>query len=137
MWRLATCRILVMSVLDHKSSSSSRGFAMISRRNALLPAIAGLVSLGGAYSAFAKKPSLVAKFDTDKDGTLDIKELQGRLSRKEFATADPDNDKTLTKDEYLAAIEKRFKAADPDNDGTVSAAEFRTASGQALARLLR
>jgi Ca2+-binding EF-hand superfamily protein len=133
---------------------------MISRRNALLAAIAGLVDLGGAYSAFAKKPSLVAKFDTDndgtvdlaeakkaasalfekldtdKDGTLDIKELQGRLSRKELATADPDNDKTLTKDEYLAAVEKRFKAADPDNDGTVSAAEFRTASGQALARLL-
>ena len=135
---------------------------MISRRNALLAAIAGLVGLGGAYRAFAKKPSsLVAKFDadndgtvdlaeakkaasalfekldTDKDGTLDIKELQGRLSPKEFATADPDNDKTLTKDEYLAAVEKRFKAADPDNDGTVSAAEFRTAAGQALARLLR
>ena len=79
---------------------------------------------------------LFDKLDTDKDGTLDVKELKGRLSRKDFAAADPDKDKTLTKDEYLAAVEKRFKAADPDNDGTVSAAEFRTASGQALARLL-
>jgi Ca2+-binding EF-hand superfamily protein len=133
---------------------------MISRRNAILTAIAGLAGIGATQAAFAKKPSPVALFDTDndgtvdlaeakkaasglfdkldrdKDGTLDIKELQGRLSRKDFAAADPDNDKTLTKDEYLAAVEKRFKAADPDNDGTVSAAEFRTASGQALARLL-
>ena len=87
----------------------------------------------------AKKAAsdLFDKLDTDKDGTLDIKELQGRLSRKDFATADPDKDKTLTKDEYLAAVEKRFKSrTKPDNDGTVSAAEFRTASGQALARLL-
>ena len=133
---------------------------MISRRNAILTAIVGLAGIGATQAAFAKKPSSVALFDTDsdgtvdlaeakkaardlfdkldrdKDGTLDIKELQGRLSRKDFAAADPDNDKTLTKDEYLAAVEKRFKAADPDNDGTVSAAEFRTASGQALARLL-
>ena len=133
---------------------------MISRRNAIVAAITGLAGLGPTRAAFAKKPSQVALFDTDndgtvdlaeakkaasdlfdkldhdKDGTLDIKELQGRLSRKDLGAADPDNDKTLTKDEYLAAVEKRFKAADPDNDGTVSAAEFRTASGQALARLL-
>ena len=133
---------------------------MISRRNAIVTAITGLAGLGATRAAFAKKPSQVALFDTDndgtvdlaeaekaasalfdkldrdKDGTLDIKELQGRLSRKDFAAADRDDDKTLTKEEYLAAVEKRFKAADDDNDGTVSAAEFRTASGQALARLL-
>ena len=133
---------------------------MISRRNAIVTAITGLVGLGATRAAFANKPSPVALFDTDndgtvdlaeakkaasdlfdkldhdKDGTLDIKELQGRLSRKDLGAADPDNDKTLTKDEYLAVVEKRFKAADPDNDGTVSAAEFRTTSGQALARLL-
>jgi Ca2+-binding EF-hand superfamily protein len=76
------------------------------------------------------------KLDADKDGTLDIKELQGRLSRKDFDAADPDKDKTLTKEEYLAAVEKHFKAADADNDGTVSAAEFNTPSGRALVRLL-
>lgn len=74
--------------------------------------------------------------DTDKDGTLDIKELQGRLSRKDFAAADPDKDKTLTKEEYLALVEQRFKAADADKDGTVSETEFRSSSGRALARLL-
>ena len=49
---------------------------------------------------------------------------------------DPDNDGTLSKDEYLAVVEKRFKAADPDNDGTVSAAEFKTATGRSLSQLL-
>jgi EF-hand domain pair/EF hand len=133
---------------------------MISRRSAILAAIAGLAGTAIARGAFAKRPSPVERFDTDKDGTVDlaeakkaasdlfdrldtdkdgtvsIKELQGRLSRKEFAAADPDKDKTLTKDEYLAAVEQRFKAADADNDGTVSAAEFRTRSDRALLRLM-
>jgi Ca2+-binding EF-hand superfamily protein len=74
--------------------------------------------------------------DTDKDGILDVKELKGRLTQEEFAAADPDNDGTLSKDEYLAVVEKRFKAADPDNDGTVSATEFKTAAGRSLSQLL-
>jgi Ca2+-binding EF-hand superfamily protein len=88
--------------------------------------------------AEAKKAAsdLFDRLDADKDGTLDIKELHGRLSRNDFDAADPDKDKTLTKEEYLAAVEKRFKAADADNDGTVSAAEFDTPSGRALVRLL-
>ena len=76
------------------------------------------------------------KLDTDKDGTLDLKELKGRLTQKEFAAADPNKDGTLSKEEYLAMVEKRFKAADPDNDGTVSAAAFKTAAGKSLSQLL-
>jgi hypothetical protein len=131
---------------------------MISRRNALSFAIAGLTAAatpafartrkatpfdtdkdGTIDLAEAKKAAggLFDKLDTDKDGTLDIKELQGRLSRSDFTAADPDNDKTLSKDEYLAVVEKRFKAADPDNDGTVSASELRSPAGRALARLLK
>ena len=48
----------------------------------------------------------------------------------------PDNDGTLTKDERLAVVEKRFNAVDPDNDGAVSAAEFKTAAGRSLSKLL-
>lgn len=131
---------------------------MISRRKTIMVAITGLIA--AATSARAKRPSPVARLDTDndgtvdlaeakkaagalfdkldsdKDGTLDIKELHGRLGRQDFTAADPDKDKTLTKDEYLAAVEQRFKAADPDNDGTVSNAEFRTPAGRALLRLL-
>jgi hypothetical protein len=88
--------------------------------------------------AEAKKAAgdLFDSLDTDKEGTLDVKELHGRLSRKELAAADPDKDKTLSKGEYLAIVENRFKAADADSDGTLSAAEFQTPAGHALARLL-
>ena len=85
----------------------------------------------------AKKAAsaLFDKLDTEKDGTLDAKELESCLTQKEFTAADPDNDGTLSKDEYLAVVEKRFKAADPDNDGTINAAEFKTAAGRSLNKL--
>jgi Ca2+-binding EF-hand superfamily protein len=79
---------------------------------------------------------LFDKLDTDKDGTLDSMELKGRLTQDDFTAANPDNDGTLSKDEYLSFVEKRFKAADPDNDGTVSADELKTAAGQSLSQLL-
>ena len=93
----------------------------------------GTVDINEAKKAAAE---LFDKLDTDKDGTLDLKELKGRLTQKDFTAADPDNDGTLSKDEYLAVVGKRFKAADPDNDGTVSAAEFKTAAGRSLSQLL-
>jgi hypothetical protein len=61
--------------------------------------------------------------------------LRGRLSATEFASADPDKDGTLSKDEYLKVVESRFKAADPDNDGTLDEKELRSRAGQALLRL--
>ena len=76
------------------------------------------------------------KLDTDKDGTLNIKEFQGRLGRKDFMGADRDNDQTLSKAEYLAVVEQWFKSADADGDGSVSAAEFATPTGRAMAGLL-
>jgi hypothetical protein len=51
--------------------------------------------------------------------------------------ADPDHDKTLTKDEYLALVERRFNAANPDRDGTLDAKELKTKAGRALLKLLR
>ncbi len=132
---------------------------MISRRQAMAMAITALV--GAATPARAKDSSLVGQFDTDNDGTVDLaeakkagsdmfdkldvdhdgtltfKELHGRMSRKEFAAADPDKDGTLTKEEYLAVVEQRFKAADKDHDGTLANWEFQTPKGRALVRLLR
>src|SRR5882724_677386 len=127
---------------------------MISRRTVAL-ALASFVALG--TPAWAKKvmfdtdndgtvdlaeakkaaSAVFDRLDRDKDGTLDRRELRGRLSPKEFAAADPDKDGTLTKDEYLAVVEQRFKAADPDNDGTLDAKELRSKAGRALARLLK
>ena len=132
---------------------------MISRRQAMAMAITALI--GAATPARAKDSSLVGQFDTDNDGTVDLaeakkaasdmfdkldvdhdgtltfKELHGRMSRKEFAAADPDKDGTLTKDEYLAVVEQRFRAADRDHDGTLDNWEFQTPKGRALVRLLR
>ena len=79
-----------------------------------------------ATAAFAAPASILKSIDPDNDGTLDRKELRGRVSAKELFAADPDNDKTLTKGEYLALVEARFKAADPDKDGTLDAKELRS-----------
>src|SRR5450759_2382042 len=81
--------------------------------------------------------ALFARLDRDHDGTLDKRELAGRLSAKELAAADPDHDGTLTADEYLAVVEQRFNAANPDKDGTFDARELNTGTGRALVRLLK
>jgi hypothetical protein len=133
---------------------------MISRRKILAYAAIGVFGSASPTLAKSNKPSAVERFDSDhdntvdlaeakkaasdtfgrldgdKDGTLDFKELGGRLSGKEFAAADGDHDKTLDKDEYLALVEHRFKSSDADGDGSVSAAEFGTPAGRALLRLL-
>ena len=80
--------------------------------------------------------ALFDKLEKYKDGTLDRKELQGRIPDAEWAVADPDNDKTISKDEYLAYVEAAFKKADTDNDGTLDARELKTPAGHALVRLL-
>ena len=77
------------------------------------------------------------RLDRDHDGTLDRRELAGRLTAKELAAADPDHDATLTKDEYLAVVEQRFNAANADGDGTLDAKELTTKAGQKLMRLLK
>ena len=94
----------------------------------------GTIDLGEAKKAAA---ALFARLDPDHDGTLDRRELAGRLSARELAAADPDHDGTLSLDEYLAVVEKRFNAANRDNDGTLDARELRTPAGRALLRLLR
>jgi Ca2+-binding EF-hand superfamily protein len=81
--------------------------------------------------------SVLASLDPDHDGTVDHKELHGRISCKDWAIADPDNDKTVSKDEYLAYVEVLFKRADPDNDGTIDAKELKSPAGHALLRLLK
>ena len=59
------------------------------------------------------------------------------MNAKDLAEADPDNDGTLDKNEFLALVEKRFKAADPDNDGTIDAKELKNAAGRSLVPLLK
>jgi EF hand len=58
----------------------------------------------------ALKRALFDRLDRDRDGTLDWRELRGRVDANEFAAADPDKDGTLTKDEYFTIVEKRAAA---------------------------
>jgi hypothetical protein len=137
---------------------TEKGHPMISRRTLVvaLPAL-----LAGGLPVLAKSRHPVQMFDTDgggtidlaeakkaasalfdklerdHDGTLDKRELAGRLTAKELAAADTDHDGTLTRDEYLALVEQRFGAADPDHDGTLDARELNTKAGRALLRLLK
>jgi len=94
----------------------------------------GTIDLAEAKKAAS---ALFARLDRDHDGTLDKRELAGRLSAREFAAADPDHDGTLTQDEYLAVVEARFNAANSDNDGTLDAKELSSRAGRALLRLMR
>src|SRR6476646_3772101 len=103
------------------------------RRRAVSATLA--ITLIGIAPAWSQ--SLLKTLDPDNDGTLDRRELRGRLNAKDFAAADPDNDGTVDKNEFLAIVEKRFKAADSDNDGTIDAKEFRSAAGRSLVRLLK
>ena len=68
---------------------------------------------------------------------MDIKELHGRVTKADLSAADPDKDATLTKDEYLALVEKKFKAADKDGEGTLDSKELHTEAGKALLKLLK
>lgn len=78
-----------------------------------------------------------AKARAAKDGTLDAKEAAGHISKANFKAADPDNDKTLSKDEYAGLAASLFKAADPDHDGTLDAKELRSTAGRELGRLIK
>ena len=94
----------------------------------------GTLDLNEAKAAASK---LFVARDTDKDGTVTAKELQGRLSKKDLAAGDPDKDGTLTNGEYLAIIESRFKAADHDTSGKIDCKEAKTKAGHELLRLLK
>ena len=77
----------------------------------------GTVDLNEAKTAAG---ALFDSLDVDHDGTLDRKELGDRISAADWKIADPDNDKTISKDQYLAFVEVA-SSANPDNDATIDA----------------
>jgi Ca2+-binding EF-hand superfamily protein len=94
----------------------------------------GTIDLDEAKAAASK---VFDQLDTNHDGTLDRAELRGRIPDRDWKIADPDSDKTLTKEEYLNYVEYAFKRADTNGDGKVDAKEARTHAGRVLLRLLR
>src|SRR5260370_27985955 len=96
------------------SGAIAKGTSVCDALKAIDPDNDGTVDLNEAKKAAS---ALFDKLDTDKDGTLTTKELQGRLSSNEFKAADPDKHTTLNNDEYLATVESRFKPADVNGEG--------------------
>jgi Ca2+-binding EF-hand superfamily protein len=94
----------------------------------------GTISLDEAKAAASKT---FDRLDANHDGTVTRAELRGRIPDKDWKIANPDNDKTLTKEEYLKYVEYAFKRADTDNEGKIEAKEARTYAGRVLLRLLR
>lgn len=92
----------------------------------------GTVDLGEINKSAEK---LFDQLEGDKDGTLELKELKGRLSKKDLKAADPDNDGTLSREEFLSVAGNLFKSADQDNDGTLDAKELGSRQGKALLKL--
>jgi hypothetical protein len=137
---------------------------MISRRTIGLGLLAAVAFFDDRASAFAllrrKRLTPFSVMDTDHDGTLDLaevkkaaialfneldttrrgtlgrRELRGRMTAFEFWSADLNDDRRLTKDGYLALVD-RFLAADQDQSGTLTAAEFYSRAGLPLRRLVR
>ena len=94
----------------------------------------GTVDLAEAQTAAGV---MFDRLDRDHDGTLDSKELKGRLAKKDWAAIDTDNDKTVSKDEYAAYVAAAFKLADVDGEGTLDKKELRSKAGRVLTKLLR
>ena len=63
--------------------------------------------------------------------------MRRRLTTGDLTAADLDKDGTLSKDEYLAVVEKRFNEADVDHDGTLTPEELQGRAGRALLKLLK
>lgn len=85
----------------------------------------------------ASADGLFSTLEKDADGTLDTKELRGKVSKKDFKTADPDSDGTISKDELMSYVESLFKDVDTDHDGTIDAKELKGKKGKDLLRLTR
>ena len=75
--------------------------------------------------------------DTDNGGTLDAKELRGKIAKTHMKLADPDNNGPVSKDAYQSFVEQLFRDVDPDRHATIDAKEMKTKKGKALLGLTR
>lgn len=77
------------------------------------------------------------ELDKNATGKLSGKGIEAIVGKTRFKAADTDHDGALSKDEYLALVEKLFDTADTDHDGSLTVAELRSPAARALRRLCR
>lgn len=79
--------------------------------------------------------AVFTRLDTDKNGTLDARELKGRLKAGEATVSGKAVSWPLSRADYLAIVEERFKAADSGKDGKLSLQQIITPAGGRLIEL--
>ena len=77
------------------------------------------------------------RLDANRDGNLDVPEINGRLGPAVLKAADPGADRALNGEEYATLITARFKAANIDADGKVDQDELKTLTGALLLLMIK
>jgi hypothetical protein len=119
--------VVALLFMATSASSVSGALAVLDLNND------GTLDLGEAQSAAS---GIFWSLDGDKSGTLDPRELAGRLDQPTFAAADHDIDGSLDPSEYAALVEARFKAANKDADETLDSTELGSPEGAHLLALI-
>jgi Ca2+-binding EF-hand superfamily protein len=89
---------------------------MISRRKTIVVTFVGLVGAAMPALARTKKSFAAARFDADHDGTVDLAEAK-KAASDVFDKLDTDKDGTLNIKEFQGCLgRKDFMGADRDND---------------------
>lgn len=94
----------------------------------------------GSWTIFeAKRRALnvFAKINKDGDRTLELDELKGRMTAKEFAATQRGRDGKMSRLELLRVTKTLFRAANKDRDWSLECDEIDSPAGRALARLLK
>lgn len=94
----------------------------------------------GSWSIFEAKQralAVFAKLNKDNDGTLELDEVAGRLTKEQFDKVDIIKRKGIDRLEWLKMTKKLFRAANGDRDRTIECDEIASPAGKALAHVLR
>lgn len=94
----------------------------------------------------ARREAAFARLDTDKNGQLSQAEFMAQPERRAegrrmgggrmmLRMADADRDRTVTRQEFLAAATSRFERMDANRDGSVTPEERRAARAQMRERM--
>ena len=94
----------------------------------------GLLDLKAILNAAIVK---FGQLDTEHNGRLKVQQLAYALSPEDFKRANADGDETIGADEWFDIVRQHFYAANPDNDGSLSIDEFETPAGKRLLKLLQ
>jgi hypothetical protein len=103
----------------------------------LTPIYPGNQGVLSHVEAIALAGAAFDRINTDNDGSVDARELEGRMTATELANEDPDKDGTLDKGEYLAAVDTRFGAVNAKARNFLTCRELRSKAGEALLLLLK